>query len=685
MVAHANRSNIVIEDDTKFLCIYRPYPLNANIELDEDARHVVFWLACITGKEHIVALHFKPRTERIIIAEISKKFDRWNDLLGEHKWSEFLQNPTEEEKEGVSQIFYCKRSNSDAVRKGFKVKDIPEGWFTKYKWAPNNKRIVHPYPKSSYCSPPLEDPTNAALCCPLPVADFPKPSNTIQPRPAPAGSAQWLAEKNNGSIPLQGAWASKANASKKTPKIPAPAPAWGANRPAILPGPPGIATPSPLQYGSSSSEGKAGVSIVPRLTPDNSSSGSRSSGSNDGDSEPDVSSRAASLTSRTEVAFANAMAIVALEDDEHWEEGDDGPPTMWAVNAAQEVPEADISVNMWDNYTVKPVDETEFYCTTHSKLCRKGICRERSYAENQKKREEEKRKQKEEQENRKKNKKAKSKPENDDDAPTTHKYINNRQGEKWKVPVPPAASAQPAITSPTTSVSNAEGGSAAPRPARGRKMNTSNNSATPSPLITATASSSSPPAQDSVSNAGSGRGWDNVSLGPWGRSDSVKSPAPASEAGSWGVGSAIAPWNQASAKVTKGSKNQSSSGWPAIGSKPAAPAKAPSVASSAGNGWGNVAKGPWGTPSVRSAASSVNGNGVSWDNVPRGSQGAPSVPSTTSGWGHVSNRPWAGGSVKGVDDDARTETDFSVSGDVATKIKKSWADQMDEDDLESVF
>jgi hypothetical protein len=42
----------------------------------------------------------------MVLLEIDKTYPHNDRLLGEHKWSEFLRNPSEEEKGRVSQIFH---------------------------------------------------------------------------------------------------------------------------------------------------------------------------------------------------------------------------------------------------------------------------------------------------------------------------------------------------------------------------------------------------------------------------------------------------------------------------------------------------------------------------------------------------------------------------------------------------
>ena len=53
----------------------------------------------------------------MIIIEVLRSFDRWESLLGEHKWSEFLRSPSEEERGNVSQIFYCTLGTGRHVQK----------------------------------------------------------------------------------------------------------------------------------------------------------------------------------------------------------------------------------------------------------------------------------------------------------------------------------------------------------------------------------------------------------------------------------------------------------------------------------------------------------------------------------------------------------------------------------------
>ena len=47
-------------DESKYLAVVNPYPLNANLELYEDQRALVLWLACCAGKEVSRAMFYSP-------------------------------------------------------------------------------------------------------------------------------------------------------------------------------------------------------------------------------------------------------------------------------------------------------------------------------------------------------------------------------------------------------------------------------------------------------------------------------------------------------------------------------------------------------------------------------------------------------------------------------------------------
>jgi hypothetical protein len=155
--------------------------------------------------------------------------------------------------------------------------------------------------------------------------------------------------------------------------------------------------------------------------------------------------------------------------------------------------------------------------------------------------------------------------------------------------------------------------------------------------------------------------------------------------------------------------------------KDAAPANAPNQSTSSStndHGWGYIPRDPWGGQSV--GAPSINGaedvksatsKNDQWGYIPRDpwggqSVGAPSVKdddakSVTSqkgGWGYIPSDPWGGKSVgtpSVKDDDAKSVASSATGRSNAwgkskkttqngNGVKKSWADQMEDDDSRSV-
>ncbi|KII95466.1 hypothetical protein PLICRDRAFT_170114 [Plicaturopsis crispa FD-325 SS-3] len=256
------------DDEPKFLTVVHPYPLNANWELPLDRKEFVFWLSCCIGKDSFFAFHYKPSAPSMVVIEIERDFPRFKDLLGEHRWSEFLKTPSKEEQGKVSRIYYCRLDTGRNVQKnGWKKIHIDEAWFN--DWSPLNKKIAYPYPKTHYCALPAEDKTNAPICRPLPVADFPPPAKTTA-RPPVVGSQDWIGQK---VAPPRGAWA------KGSAPLMIPAKGRGGKTSAVSPGAPSTnpwtsgapwetpstsgTSPSSMSWGSGSNSPVAGAPQTP--------------------------------------------------------------------------------------------------------------------------------------------------------------------------------------------------------------------------------------------------------------------------------------------------------------------------------------------------------------------------------------------------------------------------------------
>lgn len=274
------------------------------------------------------------------------------------------------------------------------------------------------------------------------------------------------------------------------------------------------------------------------------------------------------------------------------------------------------------------------------------------------------------------------------------------------------------------------GDAATQRPAKGRRMNAATSAdVSISGVGPGTRNAMAGPASDGGSTTG---GWGNVSTGPWGGS------APAPRANNAGVQEKKPP----SSVASSGWGNASNGPWPGPQSAAAAAAVAKRPPSSvASSGWGTVSDGPWAPPPgsskpnpARKPLAPVSAVSVSegpWPGLggvkKKGPSSVVSVASSASGWGNASNGQWPSrpatevGYSDGEDDDARTvdgrdeeeeeeeerrgrpggsvwgrsQPGGSVKGSVKGSgngslngaqagLKKSWADQVEDEDNKSV-
>ncbi|KAH9058217.1 hypothetical protein EDB87DRAFT_1627177 [Lactarius vividus] len=175
-------------DGSKYLIVARPYPLDADLELHADQRALVLWLACCVGKDVLLAMFHRPSSPEMVIIEVDREFDRFHELLGVHVWSEFLTNPTKDQIDKSSTMFYSTYNTARLVKDGWKRVVVEENWFQ--GWAPNNSTFKYPYPKTSHCNVPSgsEAKSDAPLCRLLQQQRFPVPRHPSAPPVGPAES-----------------------------------------------------------------------------------------------------------------------------------------------------------------------------------------------------------------------------------------------------------------------------------------------------------------------------------------------------------------------------------------------------------------------------------------------------------------------------------------------------------------
>ncbi|OBZ69908.1 hypothetical protein A0H81_10374 [Grifola frondosa] len=181
-------------DENRFLTIVHPYPLQANMKLQEDREECSRWLARFIPPNALIAIYYKPRSPSMLIVEIQREVPQLENILGEHTWSEFLRNPGDQEKDRVSRLFFCTLGTGRAVQKeGWRRVDIDPAWLKDCR--PNDELMEKTYPTTHYCKLLPEDKTRFELCRPLPIKWFPH----AEPIASPPGFMLYHITTNQGS------------------------------------------------------------------------------------------------------------------------------------------------------------------------------------------------------------------------------------------------------------------------------------------------------------------------------------------------------------------------------------------------------------------------------------------------------------------------------------------------------
>lgn len=124
------------DDEPRYLTVVHPYPLHAHMELPKDREDFGRWLACCIGSDPFYAFFHKPSASLwscgfvifiltfslrqaldMVIIEVKRDYDGFDHLIGEHRWNEFLRNPSDEEKEKVTRVYHCVYNSGRQVQK----------------------------------------------------------------------------------------------------------------------------------------------------------------------------------------------------------------------------------------------------------------------------------------------------------------------------------------------------------------------------------------------------------------------------------------------------------------------------------------------------------------------------------------------------------------------------------------
>ncbi|KAJ7214993.1 hypothetical protein GGX14DRAFT_443565 [Mycena pura] len=385
------------DDEPKYFTVVQPYPLNANWELPNDYITFGRWIACCVGPEPFFALFYKPSARGQVILEISRDYPHPERLLGEHRWSEFLQNPNVEEAGRVTQIFYSTYSTGRQAQKdGWKRINVADSWFK--NWSPQNPVIRHPYPPTLWCPLPPEDRTNKPMCRPLPVSVKAPPPPAAAPAPVVPGSANWVSQKGappkNTPAALRGAWAQRSSAAHVAPKTVKSIPATS-TAPWHMPTAPKsshtVAVPTnkypAVPPGLGLRPGEPDISSPPGLSRSTTSASSSSIDS----ALPSIASTQYDHVRDVMDGFVHISISPSQEARLYKEDVEVSPDPNAYVAEWEKMPIADVDTlwptagqvdtgeNLWgdsDDIEQKKKKQSEILCTVHGIICKKGICQE---------------------------------------------------------------------------------------------------------------------------------------------------------------------------------------------------------------------------------------------------------------------------------------------------------------------
>lgn len=73
-----------IEEDCKYFIINYPYPLYANVQVEEERHDLACWIASCIGPQYLAALYYKPSVRKMLLLASTR-------IITEH-WLHFQSN-----------------------------------------------------------------------------------------------------------------------------------------------------------------------------------------------------------------------------------------------------------------------------------------------------------------------------------------------------------------------------------------------------------------------------------------------------------------------------------------------------------------------------------------------------------------------------------------------------------------
>ncbi len=115
----------------------------------------------------------------MFLVEISRHFEHWGNILGEHRWRDILTNVPTAYAWGSSKVYFSiMQTHWKCEKDGWKFRHLDDVFVNmQFKL----DLCCTPYPKSTWCALPPLDQMNQSICAKIPYHYF--PGSAPEPKP----------------------------------------------------------------------------------------------------------------------------------------------------------------------------------------------------------------------------------------------------------------------------------------------------------------------------------------------------------------------------------------------------------------------------------------------------------------------------------------------------------------------
>ncbi|KAF8623756.1 hypothetical protein AX15_006199 [Amanita polypyramis BW_CC] len=177
--------------EVRYYTCWMPYPNNADFEQPSDYTKFCCWIANILGNPKLLhAVYYRPKAGGMVILSVDKAYKHPKQLLGEHKYVEFLEEPDKDEESLVSRIYYSTYSTDSKLRDdGWNCIQVQDSFFNEEGFTKG------PYPGPHWPRKPHKSLMEKTSC-----RQVSKPPELTIPATPPSvvGPSAWTERRNPG-------------------------------------------------------------------------------------------------------------------------------------------------------------------------------------------------------------------------------------------------------------------------------------------------------------------------------------------------------------------------------------------------------------------------------------------------------------------------------------------------------